>query len=248
MARTKQEGKERRMSGAALQVVLSLVALLLGALLTFVAEVDVRVLCYVFCALLIAAGVAAIVYFFMTGAYKRLDDYNFALGVMLLILGCCGIAKIGALEGSFQVCMGILTLIIGVIALQNTVQLKITDSALWICTLIFTALIIFGGITILVDFRVVWNLLQYWILILTGVLALNSLIMTAAVLRGNAKREQKAAEQPESAPEPPTEPAVPEPEQVIAVPEPPTEAAAQADPFADLWPEDPPKTEPPSDQ
>ena len=224
MAKTKKEGKERRMSGAALQAVLSAVALLLGVLLTFVADVNVRTLCYVFCAMLIAAGVAAIVYFFMSGAYRRLDDYNFALGVLLLVLGCCGFARIAALETSFQACMGILALIIGIIALQNTVQLKITDSSLWICMLIFTALIIFGGVTILIDIRAVWDLLEYWILIIAGVLGLIGLILTAVVLRGAAKREEKAAKEPAPAPEAPAE-------------------SDSKDAFPELWPDDPPKSD-----
>lgn len=235
--------KPRRMSGAALQSALSLVALLLGALLTFVRSVDVRVLCYMFCALLIAGGVGAIVYFFMTGAYKHLNDYNFALGVMLLILGCCGIARIGSLESSFKVCMGFLTLAIGIIVLQNTVQLRVVGSGLWVCPLIFTAAIIFGGISILVDFKAVWDLLHYWILIVSGAPGLIGLVVTAIVLRGNEKREGQAAEQPASVPEPEGEalpreqaPAPPEtaPETTPAAPKP-----AEQDPFADLWPDNP---------
>ena len=177
------------MSGAALQLVLSLAGILLGALLTFVEGLDVRTLCYVFCVLLVAAGVAAIAYFFLSGAYKRLDDYNFALGVMLLILGCCGFARIESMEGSFLAYMGFLVLATGIVALQNTVQLRVVGSGAWPVGLLFTAVILFGGITILLDIRVIWDAVQYWILIVSGVLGLAGLILTAFALRKAAKQE-----------------------------------------------------------
>lgn len=243
MAKTKAEQREkkpRRMSGAALQAVLSAVALLLGALLTFVPDVSVRTLCYAFCALLIAAGVAAIVYFFMTGAYKRLDDYNFALGVLLLILGCCGFAQIGALELSFRTWMGFLTLVIGVIMLQNTVQMRSVDSGLWICALIFTALVIFGGIVIVADITAVWNALGFWIPTVAGALGIVTLILTAIALRGAAKRAEKAAEEPAAPAE--TEPAAQETAAAAEPAAPATGTPAETPPqdeFASLWPDDP---------
>ncbi len=193
MTTEKKEGKRRRMSGSALQLMLALASLLLGSLLTFVTELDVRTLCYVFCIVLVAAGVAAIAYFFLSGAYRRLDDYNFALGVMLMILGCCGFARIEGMEGSFLAYMGFLVLALGIVALQNTVQLRVVGSALWPVGLLFTAVILFGGITILLDIRAVWDKVQYWILIVSGVLGLAGLIMTAIVLHRTAREAASPA-------------------------------------------------------
>lgn len=208
----KTERSQQKLSGGVLVIMLTSALVLLGALLIFVPDIDIRTLCVVFCVVMVAAGVAAIVYFFATGAFWRMDDYNFAFGVLLLILGCCGFAQLDALEASFLPLMGILLLIVGAVALQNTVQLRLTGSVLWIGALVFTVLILFCGVVVITNVKAVINALGYWLLIAGGALGLITMFVTGIFLRNAAKRPAAAAipAQEPGAPERPVLPDFPE--------------------------------------
>ena len=184
-----------RISGAALEISLSVLCILLAVLLLFVEGMEIKTICFVFCGLLLAGGIVAIAYFFFSGAYKKLDDYNFALGVALLILGFCGLIRVDALVSSFKLCMGFLVLACGILTLQNTVQLWVSKQKAWICLLVFTLIILFGAITVIMDIAVIWNALTYWILIVCGGLTLLGLGLTSILLRRTAKRNE--AEMPD---------------------------------------------------
>lgn len=187
-----------RISGAALEIILSALCILLAVLLLFVEGMEIKTLCYVFCGVLLAGGIVAIAYFFFTGAYKKLDDYNFALGTAMLILGVCGIIRVDALVSSFKLCMGFLVLTCGILSLQNTVQLWVVREKLWICLLVFTLVTLFGAVSVIMDIAAIWNALTYWILIVGGGLTLLGLIITSILLHRNAKREAAAAQDDET--------------------------------------------------
>ena len=200
---------QQKLSGGVLLILLTSALVLLGALLLCVPDIDIRTLCVLVCVVLVAAGVAAIVYFFATGAFWRMDDYNFAFGVLLLILGCCGFAQLDALEASFLPLMGILLLIVGVVALQNTVQLRLAGSVLWIGALVFTVLILFCGVVVLTNVKPVIDALGYWLLIGGGALGLITMFVTGIFLRNAAKRPAEEAA-PVQAPEAPERPVLPD--------------------------------------
>ena len=201
----KSERSRQKLSSGVLLILLTSALVLLGALLTFVPDIDIRTLCVVFCVVLVAAGVADIVYFFATGAFWRMDDYTFAFGVLLLILGCCGFTQLDSLEASFLSLMGILLLIVGVAALQNTVQLRLTGSVFWIGALVFTVLILFFGVVVITNVKAVINALGYWLLIGGGALGLITMFVTGIFLRNAAKRPAEEAA-PVQAPEAPESP------------------------------------------
>lgn len=187
-----------RISGAALEIIMSALCILLAVLLLFVEGMEIKTLCYVFCGVLLAGGIVAIAYFFFTGAYKKLDDYNFALGTAMLILGVCGIIRVDALVSSFKLCMGFLVLTCGILSLQNTVQLWVVREKLWICLLVFTLVTLFGAVSVIMDIAAIWNALTYWILIVGGGLTLLGLLITSILLHRNAKREAAAAQDDEA--------------------------------------------------
>ena len=184
----KTEDKSTRNHSVTLQITLSAVALLLGIFLTFVPDLTVRMLCNVFAILLSAAGLVTVIYYFLSGAWKRSDDYNFAFGVLLLILGVCGLIRVDSMAGRFQGYMGFLILLIGIFSLQNTVQLRVANHSLWLPVLVLSLLTLLFGIIITLEVDFLWSWLHYWMLILSGAFGLVSLVMTLLSFRFGVKK------------------------------------------------------------
>lgn len=187
----RKRGGSRRVSGMILQIILSSLCILVGALLLFVPEIQVRLLCYVFCIGLIVTGVVQVARFFLSEAYNNLSDYSFASGILFLILGICGLLRIGDLEGSFELYLGFAALVIGTVILQEMVQLRILGNWFWILLLIFNVVILAGAVLIIVNAQQVLRLIPgftYWVLFIGGIASLLSLLITAIVLHIHRKR------------------------------------------------------------
>lgn len=198
--RTSKQVKQqtsRRPDGLVVQVVLALVSLALGIVLLLLPQIQVRTLCYVFCGAVIAAGIGSISMFFVTQAYKRLHEYGFALGVLLLILGCIGLKRAEAMAADFQGYLGFAALLSGVLMLQGTVQLRVLGNRLWIPDLVLTAPCLIGSALVLADARPVLKAIPgfaYWALLITGALSLVSLLFSSIGVYGEKKRMEKAEE------------------------------------------------------
>ena len=246
MRTSKQDSQQasRRPDGLVVQVVLALISIALGVLLLFLPDIQVKALCYVFCGALIAvgvifiiaAGIGSISMFFITQAYKRLHEYGFALGVLLLVMGCIGLLRTEAMVADFQGYLGFAALLSGVLMLQGTVQLRVLGNRLWIPDLVLTALCLTGSALVLADARPVLEAIQgfaYWVLLITGALSLVSLLFSSIGVFGEKKRvekaekaqaEQEAAKDQQSAQTEPQEPpASPEEQQPEQQPEPQSE-------------------------
>ncbi len=193
----KGRGEKRGANGVILQLILSAVCIGIGALLIFVPSVQIKQLCYIFCGGLILGAVVEIAKFFITHAYDRLHDYSFSTGIMLLILGVCGVLRIGSLVDHFEVAIGFAALALGIVILQGMVQLNVVDNLLWVLLMIFTTLILVGSVLILLDIQAVTSLIpgfSYWLLFCSGIASIVSLLFVALGLYLYRRKRRKAAE------------------------------------------------------
>ena len=141
--------KKKRVSGLGIQVALSIVCIILGALLLLSSEINVTTLSVVFCVALLFAVTAALFIFFFTGAYRRMTDYSFAVGVLMLLLGVCGLVRIDLVAGSFYAYTGIVALVLGVMMLQSAVSLTVLGSPLNIMQFIFAGIVLCCSVVII---------------------------------------------------------------------------------------------------
>ncbi len=218
-----QSDAPSRAGGVSLQVVLSLLCIAVGASLLFVPQISIQMLCIAFCGILIIAGVSAIVYFFLSGAFQRLREYSFSLGALFVILGCCGLAQLEALSGAFLIGIGFVILILGIMLLQSAIQLAALDSRVCVIGFLFAILTLAAAIAIIIGFSPIKDFLIDFAaisLFAAGILSLFISIVTAIVihrsLKALAKAELPAEEvpvsksQPAPAEETPVKPADPE--------------------------------------
>ena len=106
------------------QIFFAAVAVILGYLLLFDKTVQIVTLCQILCGGLIFVGVVSIVAYFLGGDFKRIDRYGFAIGVMLILAGIIGLIRIGDLTANFEMFAAAFSLVLGVLILQGTVQIK----------------------------------------------------------------------------------------------------------------------------
>ena len=186
------------------QILLAVVAIALGYLLLFNTTVQVTTLCQILCGGIIAVGVASIASFFLAGDYKRIDRYGFALGTLLILVGFIGLIRIKDVTGNFEIYTGMMSLILGVLVLQGTVQMKILDYPVWILNLVISLICIAGAVAVLT----VFNLVTYkvagfpsWVLLIAGIASLFSMFVTFICIKLAARREKKIQAEQEAAAE-----------------------------------------------
>ena len=199
MRETKHEKGKR--SGALMQAVLSVIAIALGALLLFVPQIQVKTLCYIFCGALIAVGVVSVITFFVTESYRNMESYDFALGVMLLLLGCCALLRVGELAEDFEIYMGITSLFLAVLILQGTVQMRVLQNKLWMVNMALTVISIVGSVLVLADVRAVTGSVSgftWWVLLLVGAACLLSLLLTTLGVRHERRKAEKQMQSEET--------------------------------------------------
>lgn len=189
-----------------LQILLALISILLGILLLFVPQISISVLCYFFCGGMIAVGIGMIVAFFVSDAYKLMHNYFFSIGVLIIILGCCGLIRNSELCDRFTFFIGVTALVLSVFILQNTIQMRVLNNSLWVADLILAIPSTIAAILVLVDLKPLLKWIPtfpHWALLVSSILSLISLLLTSiGLFVSNRKAARQAETPPESSPIP----------------------------------------------
>ena len=184
-------------SGLSFQIIVSAVCIMLGILLLFIPQINILTLTYVLCAALVIVGLIYILSFFIEERYRNLQDYHFALGVMLMILGICGLLRAVDLATQIAFYIGLASLVLSIFILQSTVQLKVLKSNLWIAEFILTIVSVTGSVCVLADVRALLDRVEgfsYWVLLFVGIFSLVSLLLAWIGLRLIDRKEIKEKE------------------------------------------------------
>ena len=103
---------------------LSVVLMIVAALLLFVPQIKLIYMCYFMCGVTMIAGIYMIVRYFMTDAFRNMNEYGFSIGVLIVVLGVCGIIRAEKLADSFVILLGIALACSGIVKLQYALDLK----------------------------------------------------------------------------------------------------------------------------
>ena len=176
-------------------LVLNVVCILLCFALLIIDTFNPKTLCYLFCAGLITWGVALIVKFFMKKLYKVYNDYNFSIGVLCIICGCVGLVRCGDIVDNFNIFMGLIVLVIGIMALQSSVQLRAMESPFWFIQFIFSAIMILSSIVVLMDLSIMDKMLPefpIWLLLICSIMNICSMPLVSFTIHRYRKHEDEA--------------------------------------------------------
>lgn len=178
-------------------ITIAVIEIALGALLLFVPQIEISTLCYLLCAALVITGIFLIVKYFLSDAYKNMDEYGFSIGVFFVILGMCALVRVEQVSASFLLCMGIALLMTSVIKFQNALDLKNLDEKTWIWVLAISLVFTVASVIIIINpfssIRTL-QLFTYRILIVDGIISLLSNFYLFIKLKQNIKQDKKKKE------------------------------------------------------
>ena len=172
-------------------VVISMVTFLLGILLQFVQGMEGKSLCYLIYGTLAIVGMMEIFKYFVSKAYRRLDDYSFSIGVMALILAIVGIIRIDVIVPIVQTLLIFPCLGIGLILFQFSIQLSVLHKPYWYVELICCIGIVVASILALLGVNFIKDMQTFinYLLIVSGLIGLLSYGLLLLVVRGANKDE-----------------------------------------------------------
>ncbi len=168
------------------------VYIIVGAIMLFVQGVKESYLTYTVCTLIIALGIGLVVKYFVTQAYRSVNDYGFSLGIMATVFGCVGLVRSAAVTSSLPVLCGALVVILSVVMLQQAIQLKVLNRVTWIAVLIIALIVLVAGILLVGNIGGITGLaarIEYWFMMIAGVLFLVCLCLSAVGTTRFAKQE-----------------------------------------------------------
>ena len=131
----------------------SLLLIALGGIMLCTNQVEPVYFCYGAGGCLLVWGIWLISRYFLRKEFQQTTNYGFSVGTLVVILGAVDLIRAKDIVESLSIYIGFVILVIGVVMLQNTVQLKNLRGKLWVVSLIFSLISEAAAIVILLDIR-----------------------------------------------------------------------------------------------
>lgn len=180
MERNKSYQKENQKGiSYILMILMSLLCVVIAGLLLFIPAIEVSTVCYTFCTGFILWGILHISKFFLSHAYRKRNDYSFSMGVLLVVLGCCGMIRMDAIIAKKDICFGMITLCMGILTLQSAIQLNALQYKYWMWDMAAAFVIILSSVFVITDTTIlVQNIPSFseWVLFVAGLISVFNII------------------------------------------------------------------------
>ena|GEM_PF-1939848 len=166
-------------------VMISVLFLVIGGVMIFFPQINLMSFVYVMGGFLLVAGAWEIARYFLREEYRNIANFDFSVGVILLMAGVVLIVRAEAASAFVYMMFGTLVLFLGVTLLQHTFALHALKSMGWIVTLILSAALVLFSAAMLLDYNGLFStgLLTYYLLAASGLLGLISLFCVGLRIR-----------------------------------------------------------------
>ena len=193
------EKKDTRMTNL-LVILTAVVFAAIAAVVLFVPGLELKpeYLGYLIGAALVIVGIVFIVRYFVTDAYKNMNAYGFSAGTLLVILGICALLRADAIGIAFDLVLGIAVLLMGIIILQHSLDLKRMSDFMWIVALISSLLAVACGVIMILKpspEKIDYAKYNWWAVLISSGLGFIFNIYTLIRVAIFNKHEKKTAEQ-----------------------------------------------------
>ena len=131
----------------------SLLLIALGGIMLCTNQVEPIYFCYGAGGCLLVWGIWLISRYFLRKEFQQTTNYGFSVGTLVVILGAVDLIRAKDIVESLSIYIGFVILVVGVVMLQNTVQLKNLRGKLWVVSLVFSLISEAAAIVILLDIR-----------------------------------------------------------------------------------------------
>lgn len=170
--------------------------IIVGVLLIFLPEMKMIYLAYALCLTLVVCGVVQIVTYFTREKYKKISEYGFSMGVLMLVLGGCVLVKAETIAEVMLLWLGLCILLTSVVLLQNAMQLKISGSKIWLGILAAAAVFIICAMLMITEPAFLKeNMREFsgWVLILHGAMSPTGMLFVKIRMMKNEKVQKTKA-------------------------------------------------------
>lgn len=179
----------------------AIIFILVGACLLFVPQINLTNICYFLCASIVIAGIYMIVRYFLADGFKENSNYGFSIGVFCTVLGIIGFIKTNDIIGFFPAAIGILVLVLGVVLLQDSLDLKRMNNGIWVVIGVISLVVIGAAVICIInpfpDATTRQTVVAYLIFV-DGILTILSKLIVMFSLRGYNKALEKRVKTAES--------------------------------------------------
>lgn len=191
---TSQEDPGGNVAGTLTIVLTSVLFLAVGLVMMLMPQMKLIYFSYGAGCILMICGIWFIARYFKNQEYKKITNYGFSAGTLIVILGCCTLIRAQDIADSVSTYLGILILIEGVVMLQGTVQLKNLKGDTWLVNLVFSLISIVCSIIVILDIASIisrWEVVLYVMLVVIGVFGLASFTMVAMRIKKYHKEQER---------------------------------------------------------
>ncbi len=193
------EKKDTRMTNL-LVVLTAVLFAAIAAVVLFVPGLELKpeYLGYLIGAVLVIVGIIFIVRYFVTDAYKNMNAYGFSSGTLLVILGICALLRAEAIGIVFDLVLGVSVLLMGIIILQHSLDLKRMSDFMWVVALISSLLAVACGVIMILKpspDKIDYTKYNWWAVLISSGLGFIFNIYTLIRVAIFNRHEKKAAEQ-----------------------------------------------------
>lgn len=192
-------------------IMMAVIFIALSVLMLFMPELDIKpeFFIYVVGGVVIIVGIVLIVRYFITDAYKNMNEYGFSAGTLCVIIGICILLRAVVIAGVIDLILGTSVLLMGVIMLQHSLDLKRMGDAVWGLVIVLAALSIISGVSLMLKpapEKIEYSSFIWWIVLVVSAIGLIVNIYTMIRIALYKRKEVKKAEEGEKEPAPGTEP------------------------------------------
>ncbi len=173
---------------------ISVLLLVIGGTQLFYPQFQLLYFVRILGALLCISGVWMSGSYFARQLYRRLSNYDFSAGILFVISGILVLIRAQEITKHVPLLLGALCLLIGVILLQNALQVRILKGKVWGFILVFSILTVVSSVLLILNpgrILDIYSMALYIILMVIGAGTLIAQLCAAYYTRRLRKDEQR---------------------------------------------------------
>ncbi|MBO4898745.1 MAG: DUF308 domain-containing protein [Lachnospiraceae bacterium] len=197
----KNENGEPKSTTNLLVILMAVIFIALSALMLFMPEANIKpeYIIYVVGGVVIIIGIVLIVRYFITDAYKNMNEYGFSAGTLCVILGICVLLRAAVIAGVIDLFLGTAVLLMGVIMLQHSLDIKRMGDAMWGLVIVLAVLSIICGVGLILKpapEKIEYSSFTWWVVLVVSAIGLIVNLYTMIRIALYKRKENKKPEHP----------------------------------------------------
>jgi len=192
--------KEKRSEISLLPVLADVICIIAALALGFIKGFEIKYISMGLFIALLVCGVISVVLYFTRESYKKVMNYSFSVGVLMIAVACCILARIDDVTAQMSMILALVTLTLSVVILQNSIQMKILGSKIWVAALVIALGFIVANVILIIEPAFIKDIADKYLnimMFLTGICGLIFMIAVKVEISLFAGREQKLVDMPD---------------------------------------------------